>query len=71
MDRIKIAIELFTAYCNVRKMNPADWPIIGDEKQAAWLAAADVTINLMRRSYEAIGSAAASVHFNDWVLGVR
>ena len=45
-ERERVAIKLFTAYCEVRKMNPADWPIIGDVKQAAWCAAADVAIAL-------------------------
>lgn len=43
-ERERVAIELFTAYCEVRQMNPADWPIIGEVKQAAWRAAADVAI---------------------------
>jgi len=45
-ERERVAIRLFTAYCKVRQMNPEDWPIIGEVKQAAWLAAADVAITL-------------------------
>jgi hypothetical protein len=45
-ERDRVAIRLFTAYCKVRQMNPEDWPIIGEVKQAAWRAAADVAITL-------------------------
>jgi hypothetical protein len=45
-ERDRVAIKLFTAYCKVREMDPEDWPIIGDVKQAAWRAAADVAIKL-------------------------
>lgn len=45
-ERERVAIKLFTAYCEVREMDPADWPIIGTVKQAAWRAAADVAIKL-------------------------
>lgn len=45
-ERARVAIKLFTAYCKVRQMNPGDWPIIGEVKQAAWCAAADVAITL-------------------------
>lgn len=33
--------KMFHAYCEARKMDPNDWPIIGEEKQRAWIEAAN------------------------------
>ena len=37
----KLVEAMFRAYCAERKMNPEDWPTIGEEKQRAWIAAAN------------------------------
>lgn len=37
----KLVEAMFRAYCAERKMNPEDWPIIGEEKQRAWVAAGE------------------------------
>lgn len=36
----KLVEVMFRAYCHARRMDPNDWPIIGAEKQSAWMNAA-------------------------------
>ncbi len=38
----KLVEVMFRAYCAERNMNPEDWPTIGEEKQRAWIAVANV-----------------------------